>query len=114
MPPRLYSRYTFSDGIIDDAGALILTEPEPFGFVDLDDNIQHVVTGGDTLFNIAALYFRGLPRPSGLWWIITDFQPTPIIDPTLAIAAGTRLWVPSLRTVTERIFDESRRASTEG
>jgi hypothetical protein len=109
MPPRLNSRYTFSSAIPDAAGALVLSEREPFGFVDLPDNVRHVARTGDTLFSLAARYFHGFDRPDGLWWIIADFQPQPVLDPTLAFVEGTVVFVPSVRTVHESIFDESRR-----
>ncbi len=91
-----------------------MSEYEPFRFVALSDNIRHVVSDGDTLFNLAGDYYQALPRPSGLYWILADFQPTPIIDPTIALVPGTILWIPSLRTVQDSIFNETRRAATAG
>ena len=109
MPPRRFSRYTFAEATVDDVGALVLSEPEPFRFQALDDNRQHRVLEGDDLFTLAGRYFQPLQRPSGLWWIIADFQPDPILDPTLRLEVGRMLWIPSVRTVTELIFNESRR-----
>jgi hypothetical protein len=109
MPPRRFSRYTFSQGVLDDQERLLLTDREPFRFRDLPDNRLHVVAEGDSLFSLAAQLFASLDRPAGLWWIIADFQPEPIIDPTLELEVGRTLVVPSLRLVTEEIFNESRR-----
>lgn len=110
MPPRRYSRHTFCTAAVDETtGALMLSEPEPFGFQSLSDNVQHTVRDGDTLFGLAGTYFAPLARACGLWWIIADFQPTPIVDPTLKLAPGSTLWIPSLRTVTELVFSETRR-----
>jgi hypothetical protein len=109
MPPRLYSRHSFSEAYIDDAGALVLTEPEPYRFKSFDDNLIHVVQDGDSLFNLAARYYSGIPRPDGLWWVIADFQPDPIHDPTLKIEKGRVLYIPSTRTVLEVILSEQRR-----
>lgn len=108
MPPRRYSRYSYSLGVLDAAGALILTDPEPFAYVALADNVVHTVEVGDTLWGLADLYFQPLPRPSGLWWVIADFQPVPIHDPTLALAPGTTVYIPSVRTVQEQIFSAAR------
>ena len=110
MPPRRFSRYSFTAAILDDDQRLYLTEPEPFNFVELADNRTHLVKRGDSLFTLAGRYFRGLPRPSGLWWVIADFQPQPIVDPTLALSPGTVLFIPSIRTVLENVFADSRLA----
>lgn len=115
MPPRRHSRYTFSTAFLEElpdgirTGALILSDPEPFRFRSFSDNRLHVVKEGDTLFSLAFKHFRPLPRPSGLYWIIMDFQPAPIHDPTIKLAPGATLVIPSVRTVLEEVFSERRR-----
>ena len=109
MPPRRFSRYSFSAAVLDDAGRLFLTEREPFRFRSFPDNRQHLVQQGDTVFSLAGRYFAPLPRPSGLWWVIADFQPEPIHDPTLALDLGRLLFIPSIRVITEEVFAEARR-----
>lgn len=108
MPPRRYSRYQYSVGSLDGSGDLILSDPEPFTYVSLADTVIHTVATGDTLWGLAHLYFQPLARPSGLYWIIMDFQPVPIVDPTIALSTGQILHIPSVRTVTELIFNASR------
>lgn len=114
MPPGLLSRYSLCTASLDDADALVLSEPEPFRFVDLSDNRQYVVQDGDSYFSIAGRFFKPLARASGFWWVIIDFQPVPIIDPTVPPAPGTVLVIPSVRTVTELIVNEARRTVTDG
>jgi hypothetical protein len=109
MPPRRLSRYTFSTAYVDEDDAVVLTEPEPYRFRDLSDNRFHVVAEGDTLHGLAAAYFATLPRPAGLWWVIADFQPEPVLDPTLRLGIGSVVVIPSLRTVLEEVFSERRR-----
>ena len=109
-----YSRYLFCQGITDSDGNLFLTDRVPFRFVERDDNRTHTVAEGDTLFVLADRYFSGLPRPSQFFWILMDFQPEPIFDPTLRLALGTQLVIPSVRCVVEEIFNESRRADFLG
>lgn len=109
MPPRKFSRHTFTRAILDDSEHLVLTEPEPFRFVSFSDNSLHVVSDGDTVFTLAGKYFSELPRAAGLWWVIADFQPEPIHDPTRKLRAGSLLVIPSLRTVIEEVFGERRR-----
>jgi hypothetical protein len=111
MPPREFSRFTFTNGVTDASGRMILEDREPFRYVKRDDNVQHVVRTGDTLFSLAARYFKGFDRPDGLWWIIADFQPQPILDPTLLLVEGSVVIVPSVRTVHEDVFSEKRRGA---
>lgn len=113
MPPRRLSRYLFSDGFKNEDGDFILTDPTPYRFKDFSDNIIYTTKHGDTLFAIADLHFKGVPRPSGLWWIIADFQPDPIHDPTIRFENGIQIVIPSLRTVVEEIFNERRRDEEE-
>ena len=56
------------------------------------------------------MYFQGIPRPCGLWWLLCEFQPNPVIDPTIAIEANTLVSIPSLRIVRLEVYsDEQRR-----
>ena len=109
MPPRPFSRHMFSEGILDEDGRTFLTNRVPFRFKPYNDNILHVVREGDTLFNIAGRYYAEVERGAGLWWVIADFQPTPIHDPTLKLATSSVIIVPSVRTVQEAIMSEKRR-----
>lgn len=114
MPPKTYSRYTFSDGVEDANGNTYLTLAEPYRYRDLEDNIRHTVRDGETLEGIAGTYYPDFPRGCNLWWVIADFQPEPIHDPTIALAGGTVLVIPSPRTVEEEILNEKRRADAAG
>lgn len=109
MPPQRFSRHLFTLAITDVQGRRYLTEREPVRFRSLPDNIQHRVQEGETLWILAYRFYQPLPRPSGLWWVIADFQPDPILDPTLALEVGRVLVIPSLRTVREVVFGEERR-----
>jgi len=109
MPPRIGSRYTFCQGVRDDDGRLYLTEREPYRFRSHPDNRSHTAVEGDTLFDLAGRYFAPLPRACGYWWVIADFQPDPIIDPTLQLEPGRRMFIPSVRVLTDVILAEGRR-----
>jgi len=119
MPPRKFSRHTFTtgfkdvDGPLDASDKIQLTDREPFVFKNLPDNIEHTVLEGENLFNLASRYFDGVERAAQLWWVIADFQPDPIIDPTITIKPGSILIIPSLRTVMESVFNEVRRPRGE-
>ncbi len=111
MPPRVFSRFMFTTAVTDDSDTVHLYGEEPYRYRAFNDNKPHMVKQGDTLFSLAALYFRGIERPEGLWWVIADFQPDPIHDPTLELTIGRVLVIPSARTVLEEIFNERRRRS---
>jgi hypothetical protein len=107
MPPQRWSRQLYTAGLSRD-GVAFLSDRERFPFKSYRDNRVHVVRQGDTLWGLAAHYFRDLPRPAGFWWVIADFQPNPIRDPTLELQPGAVLIVPSSRTVQEAIFSVRR------
>jgi hypothetical protein len=108
MPPNRFSRHRFTTANVIDS-RLVLDARMPFGFQVLDDTRLHTVVEGDTLHTLAGQYFPNIPRGCGLWWVIADFQPNPIIDPTIALVAGSQLAIPSERTVNDLILNEARR-----
>ncbi len=59
-----------------------------------EDTRLHKVEEGDTLEALAELFFGG-PNSARLWWIIADFQPEPILDPTEDLKIGKLLFIPS-------------------
>ncbi len=114
MPPNRYSRYSFTAGYLDNEGHFLLTDREPYRFVQFSDTIAHRVSRGDSLFTLAATTYAGMRRPAGLWWVIADFQPTPIIDPTIALPVAQFIFIPSMRTLIEEVLDEGRRSEAFG
>ena len=80
----------------------------PFGEVDGWIGV-HQVVDGDSLFDLSGRYFAPLPRACGYWWAIADFQPDPILDPTLGLETGRAIVIPATRVLTDVILAESRR-----
>ncbi len=111
MPPRELSRHSFTTVAIDDQGRQWLTRREPYGFRQFADTAMVEVGKGDSLYTIAGQRYRSIDpeRACGLWWLIADFQPDPIHDPTISLQVGRRLHIPSVRVVREEIFAETRR-----
>ncbi len=110
MPPQANSRYRHCRGVLDESGHTLLTERKPFGFWRFADNLEHRVVEGDLLWGLAARYYAALERLDGYWWVLADFQPEPIVDPTLALEVGRVLMIPSLQMLTDVILsDRSRR-----
>lgn len=104
MPPRVGSRYTGAHAVVDAQGRRYLTPREPFRFRAMPDTREHTVAEGESLFTLAGRYFQPLPRACGFWWAIADFQPEPIVDPTLALEPGRTLSIPSVRVLTDVIL----------
>ncbi len=97
MAPGIDSRYQSARALLDARGQLFLAERTPFLYRDLPDNRVHEVRDGENVFTIAGRHFAPLERAAGFFWAICDFQPAgPIVDPTLQLAAGTRLTLPSV------------------
>ena len=46
---------------------------------------------------------------AALWWVIADFQPEPVHDPTRALEVGRVMFIPSERTLVEEVFSSRRR-----
>ena len=109
-----FSRYRFCDVLTDEDGKSYLSERSPFGYRASPDNLERVVVDNDTWWSIAGLWYRDLaPNPSMLFWIVCDYQPVPVVDPTLAIPAGVTVYGPHPDVVKEQILNESRRLAVE-
>lgn len=112
---KRFSRFRFCQPVLLDDGTIMATDREPFPYVDLADNRLHVVKDGDNLWMLAAKFFAteasGGVEGALLWWVIADFQPDPIVDPTIRLATGRVLYIPSVRTLHELIFSEARRSA---
>lgn len=107
--PKKDSRYQFTRGVRNRDGILYLTPREPFRYQVLPDTGIHEVQEGDNLHNIAARYYNELARlpvrsAAGLFWIIADFQPQPILDPMCSLKPGMLLYIPSVNVVVSRIL----------
>ena len=96
MPPGVNSRHAVTPMIarIDD-GLTFLLDREPYRYVPRPDNRRVVVQQGDTWHSLAARHLHPIARPQDLWWLICDFQPTPVLDPTAPIAVGSVVFIPS-------------------
>lgn len=109
MGPKANSRFLLCTAVQDAAGNVFLSERVPYRFKNFTDNRKHQVVQGDTLYTLAGRYFDSIPNACDLWWAIGDFQPDPIVDPTLKLMEGSTLVIPSVRTVLEVIISEDRR-----
>ena len=118
MPPGERSRHLFCD-VIDEVRSSDgetqrwLTDRVPFRYRPLADTIVVTARDGQTLDHIAGQLYRALDRACGLWWVLADFQPEPIHDPTLVLAPGRLIHCPSLRGVREQILSPRRRLDAE-
>ena len=101
------TRYRWTRAFIDDAAAIgadnatpvpnstYFGTREPITFTDDRNNIIHIVEPGDTLESLAEQFFDAYPDAANMWWVLAEFQPTPIQDPTLRLRPGSMLVIPS-------------------
>jgi hypothetical protein len=110
VPPRVNSRYSLVVGVtrLSD-GLTFLLDREPFRFADRADNRRVVVKGGDTLQSLAVEHFKPVAEAAELWWVIADYQPDPIEDPTLDLDEGRILFIPSVEYVLSQAFSDASR-----
>ena len=114
MPPGNNSRHLFTTAQKRDGEeSTFLSERVPFGFRDYADNRMHTVHARDTLMRLASVYFAPLGElplisAANLFWVIADFQPVPIHDPTVRLVPGEKLVIPSVRTVIENVIQPPR------
>jgi len=111
MPPTANSRFLFCRGVTDEEGNKYLTDREPYEYHSHSDNMVHMVVEGDSLFSLADKYFAPLERACGYWWVIAEYQPDPILDPSQKLEINRKLIIPSLRILTDTIFSENRRSN---
>jgi hypothetical protein len=96
------SPYNLSDVFQDEAGRLSFAARTRLLWEDLEGVRAHVVKTGDTLWSLAMRYYKSVGQPGDgarLWWVIADFQPEPINDPTIALQDGEIVLIPPLSAV---------------
>lgn len=103
------SRYRHCVATRNADGALELDEREPVRFRNESDNRVHQVADGDTWWGLAHQYFPNFSRACGLWWVLCEFQPEPVVDPTLRLQAGAVVVIPSERFLREVVFGVEQR-----
>jgi len=114
MASSEYSRYRYctildAGDIGGTPGTKLLDEREPFRFRDESDNRFHTVVEGDTWWGLAWRYFPSFPNKSLLWFILCEFQPEPVVDPTIRLEKGTQIIIPSERLVRTKAFNREQR-----
>jgi len=108
VTPR--SRYWACVGRRDATGRLWLDEREPVRYRDAPDHRWYTVCAGDTWWGLAQRYLTDVTeRADNLWWILCEFQPTPVLDPTLSLTPGDRVVIPSVWFVRTVVFGAAQR-----
>jgi len=100
MPPLVNSRYQDCFAIEDENNdnKLFLTERKRFLYSPDIKTRRHIVKDGETVWKLAGRYY---PEYKNMFWVICDFQPVPINDPTLDLEPGRELLIPSQSAVKE-------------
>jgi hypothetical protein len=112
MINSMQSRYRNTAAYQDENSRWYLGPRRRFLFRDLPDNRIHICMGGERLYQLADRYFQPLPDASRLYWVIADFQPVTIVDATLTMEAGDRLFIPSVRAVQDYLATGGRRTGS--
>lgn len=103
------SRYFATGEETNDEAVQVVAEREPYAYRDRSDNISHVASEGDSWQTIAERYYSSISsRACGLWWVVAEYQPTPIVDPTLQIRKGKVITVPAPIVVINEILPDVR------
>lgn len=110
MPPGPLSRHLLCVGVTRFSDGLsYLLDREPIRYVNRGDNKRVQAKRGDTWYSLAAEHLVPIPNAEQLFWVICDFQPDPILDPTIAPTPGTIYYIPSPDFVTANYFSDARR-----
>jgi hypothetical protein len=113
--PSTLSVYRFCQAYVAPDGRKYLTDIQPFPFEEVEDTQEHIVVGQQRIEDVAAIHYQVYGEEAYLLWhVLAAFQPEPVLDPTVPLAAGSKVFVPSLRFIEERVFAEERRRDYEG
>jgi hypothetical protein len=94
------SRYRVAELIKDADESLSWTVPRTLEYNGgADDDIHHEVQLGDTWHLLAHKFYGPDFGGARLWWAIVDYQPTKVIDPTVALKPGDIVVIPSPLTI---------------
>lgn len=94
------SRYNLADLYKDSSNRSYTSLRGRVFFDDVEGTVPHVVEDGDTLWSLADRYYGGLIDDDvNYWWVIADFQPEPINDPTIKLEKGQIILVPPLELI---------------
>lgn len=108
------SRYALASELRDASGFVIVDTPAPMRFRARPDTIVHRALATDTWYGLAARYYSGLHRrPEHLWWVLCDFQPEPVLDPTIPPEPGEFVYIPAPAFVQGEVFALRSRATEE-
>ena len=90
------SRYAAAEIFIEADGRTSTGLPPPVYYVDRADTIVYRADVGDSWARIASRHYRGIHRrPEHLWWVLCNFQPQPVLDPTVPPQPGDLVHVPA-------------------
>lgn len=90
-------------------GLTFMLDREPLYFQPRSDNKRIVAEKGDTWWSLAAKHLSALRNPEQFFWVLCDYQPTPILDPTVDPTPGAIVFIPDEDFFMSTYFADSRR-----
>lgn len=77
-------------------GTIIYQLPERLPFIETDDIRVHTVQQEERLYDLAIMYYGKTRTTPWIYWeVIANFQPVPIIDPSVPLPEGSEIYIPS-------------------
>lgn len=98
------SRYRCAELIRTDAGKLKWDLRRRLEYMGHDDDIAYEVQPGDTWHILAYKFYGDEFGGADLWWVIADYQPEPVLDPTVMPTVGDILMIPAPNIVQDFIL----------
>lgn len=89
------SRFRCAELIRTDDGYLHWDLRRTLEYLGHEDDIAHEVQPDDTWHSLAYKFYGTEFGGANLWWVIADYQPEPVLDPTVLPTPGDIVMIPA-------------------
>jgi hypothetical protein len=94
--------------IYESDGKVYIALPERLPFQSRSDTISHVCKGGETCLSLAVQYYKNrIGNAIDMWWVIQQFQPSPIVNPCVPFVQNDVILIPSYDYIINVAYGES-------
>jgi len=102
------SVYRHANIIQNEDSTIVFTLPERVGYEYDDDITIHIVSDGERLYDIAQFHYKDTAiAPWDLWDMLAQFQPEPILDPSVPLPSNMEIYIPSADFIEDAFFGMS-------
>jgi hypothetical protein len=93
---------------VEDSGKLYFGNPERIPYEDRSDTTLYTCYGGEFLWELCVEFLKdAYPNPADLAEFVANFQPTPIVDWSVPLRAGQKIYIPSVDFLEEVAYGDS-------